>query len=60
MKKRLTITAMFNDELTGYKDKMSSISMEIDSDDCSCIGYKKCITCKLIARGVLTDIEEKL
>ena len=58
MKQKLTITGMFNDELTGYENKESSISMEIDPDDCSCIGYKKCITCELIERGTLSDIVE--
>ena len=58
MKQRLTITAMFNDELTGYEDKMSSMFMDIDPDDCECTAYKVCGTCKLIAQGVLTDIEE--
>lgn len=57
MKQLLTITAMFNDELTGYKDKMSSLTMEIDPNDCECTAYRKCGTCKLIAQGVLTDIE---
>lgn len=59
MKQKLTITAMFNDYFTNYEDKMSSISMEIDPDDCECFGYKKCGVCKLIAQGVLTDIEGK-
>lgn len=56
MKQRLTITTMFNDELTGYEDKMSSIFIDIDPDDCECTAYKKCSVCKLITQGELTDI----
>ena len=58
MKKRLTITGMFNDAFTNYEDKMSNITMVVDpEEDCECTSYKVCVTCKLIAQGVLTDIE---
>lgn len=60
MKQLLTIKGMFNDELTGYKDKMCSMSMVVDIEkDCKCWKGDKCIICKLVEQGKLTDIKEK-
>lgn len=57
MKQKLTITDWFNDALTNYEDKISSISMEVDIEkDCECIGNWECALCKLVAQGELTDI----
>lgn len=40
MKKKMTITGIFNDCFTNYEDKEDSVSFEIDDEkDCTC--YKR-------------------
>jgi hypothetical protein len=37
MKKKLTITGIFNDVFTNYEDKESSVTMIVDDvEDCTC------------------------
>lgn len=61
MKQLLTITGMFNDELTNYQDKISSVSMVVDVDkDCECTRHKACAICKLVRRGVLTEYIDQM
>jgi hypothetical protein len=60
MKKKLTITGMFNDELTGYKDKISSVSMIIDDElDCKCTPFRECFIHRKIEGCVLTNVDEE-
>lgn len=58
MKQKLTITGMFNDALTNYEDKISSVSMIVDVEvDCECTTIKKCGLCKLVEKGTITEID---
>jgi len=58
MKKKLTITGIFNDVFTNYEDKESSISMIVDDElDCKCTPYIQCFMHREIKGYVLTDIE---
>lgn len=57
MKKLLTIKGIFNDEFTGYQDKESSVSFEVDpEEDCKCKPHKQCAICRLIEKHGLTEI----
>lgn len=60
MKKKLTITGIFNDFFTGYKDKESSVSMIVDDEkDCTC-GDEESAWCIIHDRPenyVLSDID---
>lgn len=53
MKKKLTITGVFNDVFTGYVDKEDSLTMIVDPEkDCTCaeLEYTRlCGICKMIA-----------
>ena len=61
MKKLLTITDVFNDELTGYVDKISSVSMIIDpEEDCKCTPLRECMICFYIKKYGLTDLTDEL
>lgn len=60
MKKKLTITGIFNDVFTNYEDKEDSVSMIVDDvDDCTC--YKEngmCLIHLSPPNYILTDIED--
>ena len=58
MKKKLTITTIFNDQLTTYQDKESSVYMTVDLEkDCDCSPYKTCWIHRDPEKYILTDIE---
>jgi len=60
MKKKLTITGIFNDALTNYENKESSISMIVDFDeDCQCRAGHVCFLHREIKGYVYTDVEEE-
>lgn len=54
MKKTITIKGIFNDFLTGYNDKEDSMTLEVDTDECTCHEqewyekFSKCGICRLI------------
>ncbi len=60
MKKRLTITGVFNDYFTGYKNKESSVSMIVDDvEDCTCgVGRKRCLIHNSPPNYVLSNIKK--
>ena len=59
MKKKLTIKGIFNDALTNYKDKESSVTMIVDLEkDCKCSPYSTCWIHKDPENHILTDIEQ--
>ena len=59
MKKKLTITGIFNDEFTKNEDKESSVSMIVDDElDCTC-GEKRCLIHEMPSNYVLTDISSE-
>lgn len=59
MKKKLTITGIFNDFFTNYEDKESSITVIIDDElDCKCTPFKKCFIHKNTKGYVLSDISD--
>jgi len=56
MKKKMTVTGMFNDVFTNYEDKESSVSFEVDTEkDCTCV-VKRCIIHEMPSNYVLSDI----
>lgn len=56
MKKRLTITGIFNDAFTNYEDKESSVSMIVDDElDCTC-GQERCLIHDMPTNYVLSDL----
>lgn len=58
MKKKLTITTIFNDQFTNYQDKESSVYMTVDLEkDCYCSPYKTCWIHRDPEKYILTDIE---
>lgn len=61
MKKKITITGIFNDFFTNYEDKESSVSFEIDDElDCTC--YKengRCLVHCSPEGYVISDIDNK-
>ena len=61
MKKKMTVTRIFNDYFTNYEDKESSVSFEIDDElDCTC--YKENGRCLIHypPKGyVISDIDNK-
>ncbi len=60
MKKLLTITGIFNDVFTNYKDKESSVSMIVDDEiDCKCTTGKNCWMHRDPSKYILTDIKDK-
>lgn len=60
MKKKMTITGIFNDCFTNYEDKEDSVSFEIDDEtDCTC--YKengRCLVHSPHEGYVMSDINE--
>lgn len=55
--RKLTIKGVFNDFLTNYKDKESSVSMIVDIvKDCTC-GEKRCLIHEMPSNYVLSHIE---
>ena len=61
MKKKLTITGIFNDVFTNYEDKESSVSMIVDTEE-NCTCYKqngRCLIHFPPNRYVLTDVDEE-
>lgn len=59
MKKRLTITGIYNDAFTNYEDKESSTTMIVDDEeDCTCGAPRRCIIHDLLEGHVLSDILE--
>lgn len=58
MKKKMTITGIFNDFFTGYKDKESSVSFVVDTEkDCTCDeDEKRCLIHNPPSNYILTDI----
>jgi hypothetical protein len=60
VKKKMTITGIFNDFFTNYEDKVSSASFEIDDElDCTC--YKesgRCLVHFPPEGYVMSDINE--
>lgn len=62
MKKRLTISGIFNDYFTNYEDKESSVSMIVDDElDCTCEDEEnnRCIIHKAPSNYVLSDLDER-
>lgn len=58
MKKRMTITGIFNDFFTNYEDKESSVSFEIDDElDCTCDNRKRCLVHSPPKGYVISDID---
>ena len=58
MKKILTITGIFNDFFTNYKDKEDSLSFIVDDEDCNCNNEdKKCFIHNLPKNYTLSDIK---
>jgi len=51
MKRTLIIKDTFNDVFTDYKDKISTVTVVVDTEeDCECTTYRKCGVCKLIEK----------
>jgi len=60
MKKKLTITGIFNDVFTNYEDKESSVSMIVDDElDCKYTPFRECFIHRKIKGYVLTDVDEE-
>ena len=60
MKKKLTITGVFNDEFTNYKDKDSSVTMIVDDVlDCTC-GENRCLIHEMPPNYTLSDLAKEL
>jgi hypothetical protein len=58
MKKKLTITGIFNDFFTNYEDKESSISMIVNTEEiCTCYKQNERCLIHLTPEGyVFTDV----
>jgi len=50
MKKTIETTQTFNDYFTNYVDKIETITIVVDTDNCKCNELEKCSQCKLIER----------
>jgi len=61
MKKKLTITSIFNDVFTNYEDQESSVSMIVDTEkNCTCYKQNRRCLIHFPPNGyVLTDIDEE-
>ena len=60
MKKKLTITGIFNDVFTNYEDKESSVTMIVDDElDCTC-GESRCLIHEMPHNYILSDISKDL
>jgi hypothetical protein len=61
MKKKMTITGIFNDCFTNYEDKESSVSFEIDDElDCTCYkGNGRCLVHFPPKGYVISDIDNE-
>jgi hypothetical protein len=57
MKKKITVTGIFNDFFTNYKDQESSISFILDDiKDCRC-GIERCIIHNPPKNYIISDSE---